>query len=92
MRDAGQTGFREAPGGGEERGVSVGVFYAQIRFRESREWHTVARAESRRSALEYATAACRESRDGDGRPPVEMRVLTPQSAPAEAGDPVRGRH
>jgi len=73
-------------------GVSVGVFYAQIRFRESREWHTVARAESRRSALEYATAACRESRDGDGRPPVEMRVLTPRSAPAEAGDPVRARH
>jgi hypothetical protein len=71
----------------------VGVFYAQIRFRESREWHTVARAESRRSALEYATAACRESRDGDGRPPVEMRVLTPQPAPseAEAGDAVRGR-
>ena len=79
------------PGGGEERGVSVGVFYAQIRFRESQEWHTVARAESRRSALEYATAACRESRDGDGRPPVEMRVLVPQSAPAGAGETVRGR-
>jgi hypothetical protein len=78
------------PGGGEEEGVSVGVFYAQIRFRESREWLTVARAESRRSALEYATAACRESRDGAGRPPVEMRVLTPQAATA-TGDAVRGR-
>ena len=78
------------PRGGEERGVSVGVFYAQIRFRESREWHTVARAESRRSALEYATAACRESRDGDGRPPVELRVLTPRATAAAPGDAVRG--
>lgn len=68
----------------------MGVFYAQIRFRESREWLTVARAESRRSALEYATAACRESRDGAGRPPVEMRVLTPQTAAAAAGGAVRG--
>ena len=57
----------------------MGVFYAQIRFRESREWLTVARAESRRSALEYASAACRESRDGAGRPPVQMRVVMPQS-------------
>ena len=69
----------------------MGVFYAQIRFRESREWLTVARAESRRSALEYATAACRESRDGAGRPPVEMRVLTPQTAAAGTGDGSRGR-
>jgi hypothetical protein len=69
----------------------VGVFYAQIRFRESREWLTVARAESRRSAFEYATAACRDSRDGAGRPPVEMRVLTPDSATATAGADGRGR-
>ena len=69
----------------------MGVFYAQIRFRESREWLTVARAESRRSALEYATAACRESRDGAGRPPVEMRVLAPPSPAAVPGAPVRGQ-
>jgi hypothetical protein len=68
----------------------VGVFYAQIRFRESREWLTVARAESRRSALEYATAACRDSLDGAGRPPVEMRVLVPQSAAAGTAASVRG--
>jgi hypothetical protein len=69
----------------------VGVFYAQIRFRESGEWLTVARAESRRSAIEYATAACRDSRDGAGRPPVEMRVLRPGSAAAAAGGAARGR-
>jgi hypothetical protein len=71
-------------------GVSVGVFYAQIRFRESSEWLTVARAESRRSALEYASAACRESRDGAGRPPVKMRVVTPQSV-VTADAAARGR-
>jgi uncharacterized protein YqjF (DUF2071 family) len=71
-------------------GISVGVFYAQIRFRESGEWLTVARAESRRSALEYATAAYRESRDGAGRPPVEMRVLIRQAA-VTAGDAGRSR-
>jgi hypothetical protein len=68
----------------------VGVFYAQIRFRESREWHTVARAESRRSALEYASAACRGSRDGSGHPPVEMRVLAPGSAAVRADGARRG--
>ena len=67
----------------------MGVFYAQIRFRESREWFTVARAESRRSALEYAAAACRQSLDGSGRPPVEMRVLVPQPAVESAGRSVR---
>jgi hypothetical protein len=70
-------------------GVSVGVFYAQIRFRENSEWLTVARAESRRSAFEYATAAWRDSRDSAGRPPVEMRVLTPGSAAAAGSG--RGR-
>jgi hypothetical protein len=69
----------------------VGVFYAQIRFRESSEWLTVARAESRRSAFEYATAAFRGSRDGAGRPPAEMRVLTPSPAAATAGGAARGR-
>jgi hypothetical protein len=69
----------------------VGVFYAQIRFRESSEWLTVALAESRRSAVEYATAACRDSRDGAGRPPVEMRVLTPGSVEAAANGAARSR-
>lgn len=58
----------------------MGVFYAQIRFRESREWMTVAKAESRRSALEYASAAYRQSRDDAGRAPAEVRVLAPQMA------------
>ena len=60
----------------------MGVFYAQIRFRESREWMTVAKAESRRSALEYASAAFRQSRDEAGRAPAEVRVLAPQQAAA----------
>ena len=60
----------------QSRGM-MGVFYAQIRFRESREWLTVAKAESRRSAFEYATAAFRQSRDDSGRAPAEVRVLTP---------------
>jgi hypothetical protein len=67
-------------------GELMGVFYAQIRFRESREWLTVAKAESRKSALEYATAAFRQSRDDAGRAPIEVRVLVPQSL-AQAGTP-----
>ncbi len=63
----------------------MGVFYAQIRFRESREWTTVAKAESRRSALEYASAAFRASRDEAGRAPIEVRVLQPQSLAQSAG-------
>ena len=63
----------------------MGVFYAQIRFRESREWTTVAKAESRRSALEYATAAFRQSRDDAGRSPAEVRVL--QSVAQQAAAP-----
>jgi hypothetical protein len=59
----------------------VGVFYAQIRFRESREWVTVAKAESRRSAVEYATAAFRALRDDAGRSPINARVLTPERPP-----------
>ena len=62
----------------------MGVFYAQIRFRGSREWVTVARAESRRSALEYASAAFRSSSDDAGRRPIELRVLAPSAA--SAGD------
>jgi hypothetical protein len=58
-------------------GEVVGVFYAQIRFRGSREWVTVARAESRRSAFEYAMAALQASRDDAGRSPARARVLTP---------------
>jgi hypothetical protein len=54
----------------------LGVFYAQIRFRESREWVTVAKAESRRSAHEYAMAAYRNSRDDADRPAISARVLT----------------
>jgi len=65
----------------------VGVFYAQIRFRESREWMTVAKAESRRSALEYATAAFRQARDEAGRAPIEVRVLAPQPLAQQAGVP-----
>ena len=65
----------------------MGVFYAQIRFRESREWMTVAKAESRRSALEYASAAFRQSRDDAGRAPAEVRVLAPQSAAQGAAAP-----
>jgi hypothetical protein len=63
----------------------VGVFYAQIRFRGSREWVTVARAESRRSAFEYAMAAFQASRDDAGRSPAKARVLTPvrPSRPAD---------
>jgi hypothetical protein len=56
----------------------MGVFYAQIRFRESREWLTIAKAESRRSAFEYATAAFRQSRDDAGHAPTEVRVLPPR--------------
>jgi hypothetical protein len=59
--------------------MAMGVFYAQIRFRESREWLTVAKAESRRSAFEYASAAFRQSRDDAGRAPIEVRVLPPRS-------------
>jgi hypothetical protein len=65
----------------------MGVFYAQIRFRESREWMTVAKAESRRSALEYATAAYRQSRDDAGRAPIEVRVLAPHALTQQAGAP-----
>jgi hypothetical protein len=62
------------------------VFYAQVRFRESREWVTFAKAESRRSASEYAMAAFRDARDELGRSPVRARVLTPRHAagPTEA--------
>ena len=65
----------------------MSVFYAQIRFRGSREWLTVAKAESKRSAFEYATAAFRQSRDDDGRAPIEVRVLAPQTGPSGAGAP-----
>jgi hypothetical protein len=68
-------------------GSGMGVFYAQIRFRESREWMTVAKAESRRSALEYATAAFRQSRDDAGRAPIEVRVLAPPQLAQQAGAP-----
>jgi hypothetical protein len=63
----------------------MAVFYAQIRFRESREWMTIAKAESRRSALQYATAAFRQSRDSAGRAPAEVRVLATQPAAQPAG-------
>jgi hypothetical protein len=64
----------------------VGVFYAQIRFRGSREWVTVAKAESRRSAFEYAMAAFQASRDDAGRTPAKARVLTP-APEVRASDP-----
>ncbi len=48
---------------------------------------TVAKAESRRSALEYATAAFRQSRDDAGRAPIEVRVLAPHSLASQAGAP-----
>jgi hypothetical protein len=72
-------------------GEVVGVFYAQIRFRGSREWVTVAKAESRRSAFEYAMAAFQASRDDAGRSPAEARVLTPvgQSQAAAPADRAR---
>lgn len=62
----------------------MGVFYAQIRFRGSREWVTFAKAESRRSALEYAMAAFHSARDEAGRSPIRVRVLTPRRAPGPA--------
>jgi hypothetical protein len=65
----------------------VAVFYAQIRFRESGEWVTVAKAESRRSAREYAMAAYRDSRDDAGRSAVSARVLTPVPAPRSHPNP-----
>jgi hypothetical protein len=65
----------------------MSVFYAQIRFRGSREWLTVAKAESKRSAFEYATAAFRQSRDDDGRAPIEVRVLAPRAGARGAGAP-----
>ena len=68
-------------------GEAVGVFYAQIRFRESREWVTVAKAESRRSAHEYAMAAYRDSRDDAGRSAISARVLMPVSAGRSRSNP-----
>jgi hypothetical protein len=69
----------------------VGVFYAQIRFRGSREWVTVAKAESRRSAFEYAMAAFQASRDDAGRSPAKARVLTPVGPSQPAAPAHRAR-
>jgi hypothetical protein len=79
-------GWRAAGGGNE-----LGVYYAQIRFRGSREWLTVAKAESRKTAFEYAAAAFDGARDDSGRAPIEVRVLTPsrRGRPARASHPAR---
>jgi hypothetical protein len=72
-------------------GELVGTFYAQIRFHGSREWVTVAKAESRRSAHEYALAAFQHSRDDAGRSPIRVRVLAPVIEPQPAAPAKPGR-